>query len=603
MRVFVPLLVLLLCVPAGAQEKLTAAVDKSTVRVGESLTLTLTFEGAASGVSEPKLPALENLQVMGGPYTSTSFTLVNGRASSTAAYSYVLRAKSPGKGVIGSAVARYRGRDLTSNPITITILSASAPAPDRDSRGSGSTADAFIRVYPDKSNACVGEQVTLTYKLYFAMQITSPEIVQLPRATGFWVEEIALPQTLPLTDELVNGRSYKVAVIRKSALFPTASGDLEVEPMVIQTKVEKRARKRSPDPFDLFNDPFFQLGRQFEPLELSSTGVTLHIRPLPQTGAPADFNGAVGSYRIRAALDRPSCKTDEAVTLTLEIEGTGNIKTLPEPKLSIPADVQRFDPEVTDDIRRSQTRIGGRKVFKYVIIPRAPGTQVIPPVSYAFYDPERGRYSTATTSELRLQVEKGTGPRMPASGIAVASKQGVENVGTDIAFAKTSPGRFLRSSGVPHQNLLFWVWTATPWAAFAAVGVVSGRRRRSGPRALRRSALQTAARHVAQAGKSLKGGKQEAALHGAAEALDCLWTAALSKPATGLSELDLRAEWQEQGLDPVLLDKLFDVQAECDRVRFASGLLTTEAMKGVLQNLKSIATELARSSTRAGVKR
>jgi hypothetical protein len=515
----------------------------------------------------------------------------------------MLRAKAAGKGVIGPAVARFRGKDLTSNPITITILAASAPAPDRDSRGSGSAGDVFIRVYADKSNACVGEQITLTYKLYFAAQITSPEIVQLPRATGFWVEEISLPPTLPLTDEMVGGRSYKVAVIRKSALFPTASGDLEVEPMVIQTKVEKRGRRRSPDPFDLFNDPFFQLGRQFEAVELSSPGVTLHVRPLPQTGAPADFNGAVGSYRIRAGLDREACKTDEAVTLTVEIEGTGNIKTLPEPRVSLPADVQRFDPEVKDDIRRSQTRIGGRKTFRYAIIPRAPGAQVIPPIPYAFYDPERDRYSTLSTAELRLQVEKGTGPGFLPSGITVASKQGVENVGTDIAFAKTSPGRFLRSGGAPHQNVFFWVWTAAPWATLAAVGIVSGSRRRSNPRAVRRSALQAAARQVARAEKALKSRKPEAALRGAAEALASLVAAATGKSATGLTQLELETEWQEQGLDPLLLEKLLSVQAECDRARFASGHLSTEAVRAILLNLKSAATELARNNVRAGVKK
>jgi hypothetical protein len=241
-------------------------------------------------------------------------------------------------------------------------------------------------------------------------------------------------------------------------------------------------------------------------------------------------------------------------------------------------------------------------VFKYAIIPRAPGTQVIPPVSYAFYDPERGRYSSATTSELRMQVEKGTGQVMPSSGIAVASKQGVENVGTDIAFAKTSPGRFLHTSGVPHQDVLFWVWTAAPWAAFAAVGVISSDKRRTSPRARRRGALQAAARHVAHAEKALKSGKPEATLHGAAEALDALLIAATGKTAIGLTQLELEADWQEQGLEPLLLAKLLGVQAECDRARFAGGRLSAEAMKGILKNLKSAAAELARGGNRAGAK-
>lgn len=603
---FVWLLVLAFSLPVFAQERLTATVDKNTVRVGETFTLTVTFEGAASGVSEPQLPALDKLQRVGGPFTSTSFTLANGRTSSTAAFSYVFRALEPGKSVIGAATAKYRGKDLSSNPVAISILAASAPAPARGtggSGGSGGSGDVFIRVFPDKTTASLGEQITLTYKLYFAVQITSPEIVQLPRATGFWVEEIAMPQNLPITDEVVSGRGYKVAVIRKSALFATAAGDLEVEPMVIQTKIEKRSKRRSPDPFDIFNDPFFQLGRQFDPLQLSSPGVTLHVKPLPQSGVPADFNGAVGSYKVRAALDRVQCKTDDAVTLTVEIEGTGNIKTLPEPKMTIPADVQRFDPEVTDDIRRNQTRIGGRKIFKYVIIPRAPGLQVIPATNFSFYDPDRDRYASVSTADLRLQVEKGTGARVATSGISVASKQGVENVGTDIAFAKTNAGRFVSSSGMPHQNAFFWIWTTAPWATVAAIGIATRNQRRGGARVLRRGALKNAARHTVQAEKALKAAKGETVLWHTANALEYLVTAAIGKPSTGMTRPEIETEWQTLSLDPALLEKLQYVQDECDRARFTTGHTSAENMRNLLRELNVVVKDVERTDGRAGGKR
>lgn len=601
MRALFIITVLAMSLSAFAQEKLTASVDKNTVRVGESFTLTLTFEGAASGVSDPQLGQLENLQVAGGPFTSTSFSIVNGRSSSRASYSYVLRAKQPGKGVIGAATAKYRGKDLTSNPVTVTVLSASAPAPTRDSRGGGS--DVFLRVSPDKTTALLGEQVTLTYKLYFAAQITSPEILQLPRATGFWVEEIALPQTLPLTDELVSGKPYKVAVIRKSALFATATGELEVEPMVIQTKVEKRTKRRSADPFDIFNDPFFQLGRQFEPLELTSPGVTLHIKPLPQSGVPSNFTGAVGSFRLRASLDREQCKTDEASTLTIEIDGTGNIKTLPEPSVAFPADLQRFDPEVTDDIRRNQTKISGRKVFKYVLIPRAPGMQVIPAITFSYYDPEKNRYTEISSTELRLQVEKGTGSGYVPSGISVASKQGVENVGTDIAFAKTNPGQFVNSFHAPHQSALFWFFSATPWIALAAFTVVNRQQARGGARLIRRRALQNAHRSIAQAVKLLKNGKSESILRKAADALAEIYTAALGKNATGMPQHELEAEWHALHLDPVLLDRLLHIQSECDRARFTSSKTSTDSMKAILQELGTASRQIERADSRVGGKK
>jgi hypothetical protein len=588
---------LLSSLPAFAQEKFSATVDQSTIRVGENLTLTLTFTGAASGLTPPALPTLDKLQVVGGPYTSTSFSIVNGRSASSAAYSYALRAVEAGSAKIGEARIKFKGKDYLSNAIAVTVLPAGSNVPDPSGKAGSAGADVFLRVYPDKTDALIGEQITLVYKLYFAVQMTNPEMTKMPTATGFWVEDYPMPAQMPVSDEVIGGRQYRVAVIRKSALFPTTTGDLTVEPLTISTKIEKaRSRKKSRDPYDIFNDPFFQMGRQLEPVQVQCQSLKLHIKPLPPGNAPLGFAGAVGNYKITAELDRTACKTDDGITMTIRIEGTGNIKMLPKPSIIFPPDIQVYDPEEADQIRRDQAKISGVKTFKYVVIPRAPGIQVIPAIQYGFFDPDRDKYVAIATPEMRLQVEKGVGGGQSTSGITVAPKRGVESVGTDIAFAKTMPGQFVSATEQPHETVIFWIWSGLPWAAVAATVLAVRQRERSGQGRLgRRAALNRAQKQLLQAEKLLKAGNSEAIIRQISESMDSAIFFATGKPGDSLTSEELEELWRVEGLSPDLLQKITHVRIECDRTRFAAGSTSLDAERSLIKLAKDALENLNRS--------
>jgi hypothetical protein len=585
-------LCLLACaLPAAAQERLTAMVDHNTLRVGENVTLTLEFSGATGGVPQPTFPELQKLQLAGGPYTSTNFSIVNGHASSTTSYSYSLRAIDAGTGRIGEAVLKFKNKEYRSNPITVNIISGGATATTGAGKGNES-GDVFIKVYPDKTEAYLGEQITLVYKIYFASQISNLEPTKAPGTTGFWVEEYPLPQQLTVSREVLNGRAYNTAVFKKIALFPTSVGNLTVEPLSISTQVQ-RQRQRSGDPFDIFNDPIFgSLRAPSEPIEISSPSVRINVKPLP-AGAPAGFSGAVGTYRIQSALDRNACQTGDAATLTVTISGNGNIKTLPEPVIKFPPDLDHYDPEANDDIRRDQPHIGGTKTFKYVVIPRAPGSQMIPAVTLAYFDPDAGHYNTATTSEIPLQVSKGEGNSAYMSGV-VADKRKVESVSTDIAFVKTTPGRFVPLGTSPHERMDFWGFTLAPWAIVAAALVVS--RKRQTLTAGRRGALLKAQKQIAMAERALKSGKNEMVLHHIAAAMDTVLSGAIGADVTSLTSDHLAELWQKENLDSEVLRDITDVQGECDRARFAAGGSIPTTLRSLIATSRSIVERLGRTA-------
>ena len=78
--------------PAVAAPGLTASLDRDTVAVGESVTLTLTFEGV-SPKGPPTLPRLPNLQVSYAGQSS-AFSLVNGESTSSTLWLPPSQAKS-----------------------------------------------------------------------------------------------------------------------------------------------------------------------------------------------------------------------------------------------------------------------------------------------------------------------------------------------------------------------------------------------------------------------------------------------------------------------------------------------------------------------------
>ncbi|MBU0509582.1 BatD family protein [bacterium] len=590
----------LLCVAAYAQERFTATVDRTTLRVGESLQLMLVFEGAASGVSAPAMPPLENLQVAGGPFTSSSTSIVNGRVSSSASFTYVLRATREGPARIGGAQLIYKRKSYSSNPITLTVLPSTGGSVSSTDQ-TQETNDVFLRVYPDKREVYLGEQITVQYKIFFGVQISNPEFVQMPRATGFWMEDFPLPKELPLSDELVNGRSYRTAVIRKTALFPTTVGDLEVEPFVISTKVQAPTRRRSRDPFDIFNDPFFQMGRQMVAVEVASPGFSVRVKSLPETGVPAGFNGAVGQFRVIASLDRASCQTNEGVTLTVNIEGEGNVKMLPEPVISFPPDIQYFDPEISDDVQRGRNRIQGRKSFRYVIIPRAPGVQTIPAWSYPYFDPQRQQYLTSDVAELRLNVERGTASSLQPT-VPVASKHGVKNIATDIAFVKTQPGTFSSYQQYePHTAVGFWLGMCFPWMALAcAAAAARAREKRRGPLLERLRAQRQAVHELSRADRMVKLGRVEQALRNLAAAADQALFAATGISVRNSTTEEIREHWEAAGSDGELLNRLLSIREQCDLVRFGTATGSAERCRKLIADARDVITALGRFSTAGG---
>jgi hypothetical protein len=100
---------------------LRSEVDARKIGVEDQVQLTITVEGSGAPDEIP-LPALTNLEVVGGPFQSTQVSVVNGRMSQSRSFSYALQPRAAGKAEVGVV----RAGDQAAPAIAIEVVAGSA---------------------------------------------------------------------------------------------------------------------------------------------------------------------------------------------------------------------------------------------------------------------------------------------------------------------------------------------------------------------------------------------------------------------------------------------------------------------------------------------
>src|SRR6266446_3532833 len=104
----------------------TATLDRESVTVGETATLTLAFEGGQPKAI-PAPPAIPNLQIADRG-SSQNITIVNGQVTATVSQTFELTPTQPGEFNIPALRAEVDGQILTSQPLKLTAVKAMASA-------------------------------------------------------------------------------------------------------------------------------------------------------------------------------------------------------------------------------------------------------------------------------------------------------------------------------------------------------------------------------------------------------------------------------------------------------------------------------------------
>lgn len=430
-------------------------------------------------------PSFDGFDVLAGPAVSqgSSIRIINGEMSKSVNYTitYVLLPQKSGDFRIGAAEAKVKDKVYRTRETIVEVRDNSSG----DASGEGQSAnrqqdddnaspeskagnqigkdDLMLRLALSRRNVYKGEPIRATLKLYSRVNVVGSEGAKMPTFNGFWSQELETEQG-PFR-ETVGGKVYEAYNIAEYLLYPQQNGTLRIEPSELTVVVQVVLQSNRGF------DPFFGGGHEIYNLrrKLVTPEVTVSVKDFP-AGAPASFTGAVGKYTMEAKLSTDRLEANSAATATVKISGTGNLNFLQAPKLELPTSFELYDVKSDESLRTNGSGNTGYRRFEYPFIARAEGDYTIPPIEFAYFNPETEKYVTLSSQAFRIAITPDRNGGGASQGVTtVAKKEDVRLLGNDIRFIKLgSPA--LRSHVTPLVlSPLYFIVAAAILILFAAV--------------------------------------------------------------------------------------------------------------------------------------
>ncbi len=376
------------------------AVDRDRVAPGDVITLTIRV---SSGLPEPismNLPSLGGFELES---RSERTDVTTGPAAGrTTTYELKLRANTPGEWRLGPVNVRQGVAYAVGDAVTVTI-EGGAPAPVTASLSRRLAAilqrapppdvlgSAGISVVVSDPLVVVGQQVDVVTIAWFdrevRQQLRRSPTVEEPQIDGVW----SYPQPVPggiAASRLVNGRWYDLFVLHQ-VVFPLTPGRVAIGPASLQYSVPLA----------------FQFFSQEERYKLSSESSSFTASALPATGRDPSFAGAVGHGLSVSQLVTPaSGRQGEAFAVELTVEGEGNVALWPQPDARWPAGLRVYPEGAREKVNLRDGRLGGSKVFRFLLVADSAGSIALPPLRYAYFDPGLNRHLLTSSSSLTVVV-------------------------------------------------------------------------------------------------------------------------------------------------------------------------------------------------------
>lgn len=478
-------------------QEVTAAINGQSagevqVVMGQSFVYSVTVSSSESGgVGEPRLPDISGFNLVDrGSQVESRSQFINGKFSfiRRQIFNYRMVPQSPGQFLISPAEVVVGQNTLRSNSVNLKVVASAgnvrpsqqqAPQPNFDeqdeTQDAMDEADAifsqllqrtipnaqqaptninpdeafFIRVEVDKQKVYAGEQITATWYLYTQNNLTNFEPIKYPDLKGFWKEDIEIATRLNFTNVVINGLPYRKALLVSYALFPIKPGNATID------SYKLRATAIMSSAFGVFGKPYT--------FTKVNPPVKIEVLPVPSQGQPTDYSGAVGTFDIKASVEKTTVAANEPFTFKVRFEGKGNAKQIEIPALNLPDGFEQYDTKSDSKFSNDGSSF---KEFEILLIPRKTGELTIPGLSVSFFNPNTRQFEKRTTQAIPLKVVAGKN-QLPSSGDQGFMTQSQERV------KATLPGLIYReSSFTMTQEVWNKIWMImTVFTALSLMGL------------------------------------------------------------------------------------------------------------------------------------
>jgi hypothetical protein len=547
----------------------------------------------------PQWPTLAGVQARFlGATEETRMSVINGQATQShdRSFQYELTVKQAGVIDVPPIPVRVDGTLYQTQPAKLTV---------RRPTTSDQTRLAWAEVTTPRTRLYVGQRVPLTLQLWVLPARAGEQTLRGQDMARFVSgQRTAWGPLQPLdhvnTREHVepDGSSVTYYLFESTTPYvPARAGALAFDDVVIGLDYPTRFGR------DVFGGLSVTDVRS---LTLHPEAPNVTVLDLPTTGRPANLSGAVGTFEITARVNPARARVGDPLELTLEIRGDGDLATLPPPRLA-------DEPALTAGFRVPPEQPAGtvensRKRFSFVLRAMRPNVTEIPPLEYAYFDPDREAYAVARTPAIPVHIDPAAevSPGEVASAVptdsasqpaAVDALLGNETSETTLLSrqaAVTATQAIAATLAPPVLALLTWLllalrrWRPATPAAQRRAAALRHAQQRLARAATLASAAAASDRDAAVTSDAGEGANSDA---GAASTRDARAATAsavaaalrgyiadrLDAPIGRLSGAALAAELRTRGIRPAVVNQFQELLARCDQVAFAGGAGTAPA--------------------------
>jgi hypothetical protein len=397
---------------------------------------------------------------------------------------------------------------------------------------------------------------------------------------GFYTEDIQRPDTRTRR-EIIDGVQYITRVIKSIALYPQQAGLLTIDPAIMQLGVVMEGNR---------GGSFF-FGNEIRRVPFQTEAVEIRVRPLPSS-KPAGFSGAVGQFDLKGYISRNTVTTDDALTVSLVIEGDGDLKRVQAPQINFPTSFEIYEPKIREE---AQGEVNGnrygRKTIEYICLPREAGQFSIQP-SFSFFDPDSVKYRSLEIEPFYITVRQGSAN----PNTALLSEDQEE---ADIHFINLNT-RIRKPGRMWFGTVSFWVLLLIP--VIAVAGAIFYKRKLQtlanlDPAILKaRKAQKIAMERLQKSAALLAEQKSRAFYDEVSKAMMGYISDKLKIPKADMNKSNLQQRLEQLGISDERVQQFMELIKNCEMALFA-GMDNSEAMQSTYDHALQILADIEKQMT------
>jgi hypothetical protein len=587
---------------AQAEPEVEVHVSSRRVEVGEPFNVELDalVPRGETMPSDPVLKPPSGARIVAGPQVGMKSMFVFGQVPRIGiSATWQLVASAPGHVKIPAPSVLWEGRRVAARAIEVDVVPSSGrprsqspflqpggpgglfggiPWPfgnasplddDDDSLDEGPSLDdnlelrsapdpqIFLRAKVDKTQAVVGEQVTISFYVYHRVSAELADRRDAAMSDFVRVSMLANPGTDPPKRARAGGQVYQVRLIDRLALFPVRAGDLHTGSLRMWFTGARIGMKALRETEDL----------------------TIHVTEPPRKGRPPGYTlGDVGRFSISGTVEPRAAEQGGSVAVTLKVTGTGNFpQTLAVPERT---GLEWLEPEKRESITPQGGVIAGWRSFGYVVRLKETGNVSLGKVELPYWDPTFKRYDKASVDLGFVEVKPAAGapqasasPSASAAPGAPATADGKPDPFATLPALRHGLGSYQPAADAPLEGTRLYLALAAPPLAYGAFALVATgarqvRARRASGKA---SPLRLANAALADADDALARGDGKEVSAAIERAVHLAIEAATGLKSRGVLLEDLPRELVELGVPAELGEEVRATLAEASALRFDPG--------------------------------